>query len=169
MASKASVASTISLPVRPVVRAMLWPTGLLTGESMQECYQMGLSEACIIFPWLWGGGKLSFKLSSLFLRASQGYAGVPLYPIPFLDLWGFHALILSSLLRLSQAGLLPFMVPILAPTMHALAEEFPPHCLPLPHHLGEQASCSLARLESWSFRSTWMSEMTMKLPFLVQA
>ena len=69
----------------------------------------------LIFNYIsWGLGesRLSFKISSLFPGSSCGCAGASPYPIPFMHLPGFRALILSDLF-------FQIFLPIMVPTMHA--------------------------------------------------
>lgn len=70
----------------------------------------------------WGSEerKLSFKLSNPFLCFSQACTGASSYPIRFLGIPGFCAFVLSGLSpRFSRARLLPVMVSILTPAVHA--------------------------------------------------
>lgn len=69
-----------------------------------------LSSDCVSLGL--GRSKLPFKLSSLLPNSSWACAGVFSYPIPFLGLWGFVALILPDPFpRLSQARLLSLWSP----------------------------------------------------------
>lgn len=84
--------SRLASSVGSVAGTPPWPRQLLTKQRALRCHQDG---PVLSFEYLFvglGESRPSFKRSNLFPGSSQGYAGAPPYPFPFLDLLGFQPL-----------------------------------------------------------------------------
>lgn len=102
--------ATIGTALKPVpgpVLELVWlpgPYGFLERTQVNEQRTSEHCKALIILPWV--RGKFSFTLTNFLPNFLQVCSGPSLYPIPFLIMSGFHALILSdTFLRESQARL----------------------------------------------------------------